>query len=91
MHARHLGKHVRGRFPQVPVVVGLWNAEGDLDKAKTRLGAGATMHVVTTLRGCAETSPHPDSAALATDREKGRRPIEFCRFTAYNESVRRVG
>ena len=49
MHARHLGKHVRGRFPQVPVVVGLWNAEGDLDKAKTRLGGGATMHVVTTL------------------------------------------
>ena len=34
MHARHLYKLVRGRFPKVPVVVGLWNAEGDLDKAR---------------------------------------------------------
>ncbi|MGO9110973.1 MAG: AI-2E family transporter [Thermoguttaceae bacterium] len=49
MHARHLCKIVRSRFPQVPVVVGLWNAEGDLSKAKTRIGAGATTHVVTTL------------------------------------------
>jgi hypothetical protein len=49
MHARHLCKHVRGRFPQVPVVVGLWNAQGDLSKAKTRIGGGATTHVVATL------------------------------------------
>ena len=49
MHARHLCKHVRGRFPEVPVVVGLWNAQGDLSKAKTRIGGGATTHVVTTL------------------------------------------
>jgi hypothetical protein len=49
MHARHLCKHVRGRFPQLPVVVGLWNAQGDLSKAKTRIGGGATTHVVTTL------------------------------------------
>ena len=49
MHARHLCKHVRGRFPEVPVVVGLWNAQGDLSKAKTRIGGGATTHVVATL------------------------------------------
>jgi hypothetical protein len=29
--------------------VGLWNAEGDLSKAKTRIGGGATTHVVATL------------------------------------------
>jgi hypothetical protein len=49
MHARHLYKLVRGRFPKVPVVVGLWNAEGDLDKARARIGAGTATHVVTTL------------------------------------------
>ncbi|MGA2062885.1 MAG: hypothetical protein ABSG67_20620, partial [Thermoguttaceae bacterium] len=49
MHARHLCKHVRGRFPEVPVVVGLWNAQGDLSKAKTRIGGGSTTHVVAML------------------------------------------
>jgi predicted PurR-regulated permease PerM len=49
MHARHLCKHVRGRFPGVPVVVGLWDAQGDLSKAKTRIGGDATTHVVATL------------------------------------------
>jgi hypothetical protein len=49
MHARHLSKQVRGRFPEVPLVVGLWNAQGDLSKAKTRIGGGATTHVVATL------------------------------------------
>ena len=49
MHARHLCKIVRGRFPQVPVVVGLWDARGDLGKAKTRIGGAATTRVVTTL------------------------------------------
>ena len=34
MHARHLCKLVRGRFPRVPVVVGLWDAQGDLSKRK---------------------------------------------------------
>ena len=49
MHARHLCKHVRGRLPKVPLVVGLWNTQGDLSKAKTRIGGGATTHVVATL------------------------------------------
>ena len=49
MHARHVSKLVRGRFPQVPVVVGLWDAQGDLSKARTRIGNGLATHVVTTL------------------------------------------
>jgi predicted PurR-regulated permease PerM len=49
MHARHLCNHVRGRFPEVPVVVGLWNAQGDLTKAKTRIGGAERTHVVATL------------------------------------------
>ena len=49
MHARHLCKLVRGRFPLVHVVVGLWDAQVDLSKARARIGAAATTHVVTTL------------------------------------------
>ena len=49
MHARHLCRQIRGRFPEVPVVVGLWNAQGDLSKMKTRIGGGDTTHVVATL------------------------------------------
>jgi predicted PurR-regulated permease PerM len=49
LHARYMCRRVRGRFPEVPVVVGLWNAQGDLSKAKTRIGGGATTHVVATL------------------------------------------
>jgi len=49
MHARHLCKLIRSRLPQVPVVVGLWDAHGDMSKAKTRIGAAATTYVVATL------------------------------------------
>lgn len=49
MHARHLCKHVRARFPTVPVVVGLWNLEGDLSKAIARIGGGNNIYVVATL------------------------------------------
>jgi predicted PurR-regulated permease PerM len=54
MHARHLCKHLRGRFPQVPVVVGLWNAQDDLGKAKVRIGGGGTTHVVASLAAAQE-------------------------------------
>jgi len=43
MHARHLCKHLRRRFPTVKLVVGLWDVHGDLNKAKERIGCGATV------------------------------------------------
>ena len=43
MHARHLCKHLRSRFPQVHMVVGLWGTQGDLAKAKERIGSGAVV------------------------------------------------
>jgi len=49
MHARHLCEQLRGRFPEVPLVVGLWNAQFDLSKARKRIGNVATPHVVATL------------------------------------------
>ena len=49
MHARHLCRLIRGRFPEMPVIVGLWDAQGNLSKVKTRIGAAATTQIVTTL------------------------------------------
>jgi predicted PurR-regulated permease PerM len=43
MHARYLCKQLRRRFPKVQLVVGLWDMQGDLNKAKERIGCGATV------------------------------------------------
>jgi hypothetical protein len=47
MHARYLCKQLRRRFPKVKLVVGLWDMQNDLNKAKERIGCGAI--VVSTL------------------------------------------
>ena len=52
MHARYLCKQIRRRFPKVKLVVGLWDMQGDLNKAKERIGCGAT--VVATLADAQE-------------------------------------
>lgn len=49
LHARHVCKHLRVRFPEARLVVGLWNARGDLARAKERVGCSAGAHVVSTL------------------------------------------
>lgn len=43
MHARYLCKRIRDRLPNVNLVVGLWDAHGDLNKARTRIGCGAIV------------------------------------------------
>jgi predicted PurR-regulated permease PerM len=52
MHARYLCKRLRSHLPQVKLVVGLWDAQGDLTKAKERIGCGAI--VVATLTDAQE-------------------------------------
>jgi len=54
MHARTLCKRLRGRVPEGNLVVGLWHAQGDLNKAKERIGCGANVHVVATLADAQE-------------------------------------
>jgi hypothetical protein len=49
MHARHMCAQLRGRIPEVSLVVGLWNAQYDLSKAKKRIGDAARTQVVATL------------------------------------------
>jgi predicted PurR-regulated permease PerM len=53
-HARYLCKRLQGRFPDAHLIVGLWNATGDLNKTKERIGCGATTAVVGTLAAAQE-------------------------------------
>ncbi|HEY9381839.1 MAG TPA: AI-2E family transporter [Burkholderiales bacterium] len=39
VHARYLCKRLHARFPDLPIVVGLWSALGDMEKARERLEA----------------------------------------------------
>jgi CheY-like chemotaxis protein len=48
-HARSVVRRLRRQFPEIPLVVGLWNAQGDLNKAKDRIGGGKSTRVVRTL------------------------------------------
>ena len=52
MHARYLCKQLRRRFPTVELLVGLWDVQGNLNKARERIGCGAT--VVATLADAQE-------------------------------------
>src|SRR5262249_30246478 len=36
-HARYLCKRMRPRYPELPMVVGLWNASGDLKRSRERI------------------------------------------------------
>ncbi|MGH9435347.1 MAG: AI-2E family transporter [Terriglobia bacterium] len=48
-HARSLCRRMRARFPDVKIVVGLWNFEGGAGKGQERVGTGCADRVVTTL------------------------------------------
>ena len=43
MHARYVCRRLRGRLPEVNLLVGLWDAKGDLGKARERIGCGAIV------------------------------------------------
>jgi predicted PurR-regulated permease PerM/methanogenic corrinoid protein MtbC1 len=50
-HARSVVRRLRRQFPGIPLVVGLWNVQGDLDKAKDRIGGKSTRVVATLADG----------------------------------------
>ena len=54
LHARYLCKRLRTRFPGVPILVGLWDARGDLRKATDRLTSAGANEVVTTASAAIE-------------------------------------
>jgi len=53
-HARRLRMRLRRRFPELNLVVGLWNSPGDLTEAKERIGSDPRTQIVATLAGAQE-------------------------------------
>lgn len=53
-HARYLCKRLRRRFADVPIVVGLWDAQGDLQRATDRLLEVGASKVVSNAAGALE-------------------------------------
>jgi len=54
VHARYLCQKLRSRFDSVPIMVGLWDAQGDLQKAIDRLSAVGANQVVTSAAAAVE-------------------------------------
>jgi hypothetical protein len=50
--ARHACKRARAAYPDVPIVVGLWHARGDLQRSRQRLEPAGVSRIVTTFAGC---------------------------------------
>ena len=48
-HARRIRMRLRRRFPELNLVVGLWNSPDDLNEAKERVGSDLRTQVVATL------------------------------------------
>lgn len=48
-HSRYLCKRLYGRFPELPLVVGLWASKADPKKSLTRLSCAGSLHLVTSL------------------------------------------
>ena len=48
------GRNVEMVYPKLNLVVGLWNAPGDLNEAKERIGSDARTHIVATLKSAQE-------------------------------------
>ena len=58
VHARYLCQKLRSRFAAVPIMVGLWDAQGDLQKATDRLSAVGASHIVTSAAAAVEELSH---------------------------------
>jgi predicted PurR-regulated permease PerM len=79
--ARSLCKRLRARFPDLVIIVGLWQFAGGVSKAQERIGASCSDAVATSLseallqiRRLAQASPSPKS--LITPVEKSLNKFE---------------
>jgi hypothetical protein len=54
-HGRYLCKRVHLKFPDMRMIVGLWNFRGEIEKAKDRITCVGAVQVVTSLSSAQET------------------------------------
>jgi hypothetical protein len=73
LHASFLCKRLRARFPDLRIVVGLWHAPGNLDRARDRLRTSGADEIVTTLNTAIEKLPA--SVLVQTTRVADAGPI----------------
>jgi predicted PurR-regulated permease PerM len=68
--ARHVYKRLVTRFPDLPILIGLWNGAQPVAQVQERIGSTGDTPVVTTLRGCLEELDR--MARLRPDRARHR-------------------
>jgi hypothetical protein len=76
MHARYLCRKLCGQLPVAKLIVGLWDAHGDLHKARERIGCDAI--VVATLTAAQEqigTPTRPNVPYAQTPSQRGPRAM----------------
>lgn len=44
-HARYLCKKIRAKFPEIHLLVGIWNAQGNLDRLQKRLTVNGSLRI----------------------------------------------
>lgn len=71
-HARYLVKRLRGRFPDLKIIVGLWTAVGSLDRAKGRLESAGTSMVVSTLESAVEQVRQTVLPLIVTEKAEAK-------------------
>ena len=66
--ARAVCRSVRGRARELPLIVGLWDPEGDLQKPRQRLEAAGAGHLVVSFADCVDTLEALVTPAVAQQR-----------------------
>ena len=66
--ARAVCRSVRGRVRELPLMVGLWDPESDLQKPRQRLEAAGAGHVVVSFADCIDTLEALVTPAVAQQR-----------------------
>jgi predicted PurR-regulated permease PerM/methanogenic corrinoid protein MtbC1 len=72
-HARYLVKRLRGRFPDLKIIVGLWTTNGNLQRAKLRLESAGTDLVVNSLQKAIEQLRQTVAPLMVTENADAKR------------------
>ncbi len=69
--ARMLAQQIRGRFPKIKLIAGIWGFKGDAEKAKTRFERSQPDRLITSLAQAIEQIAEPGEARVSTIEQTG--------------------